>query len=68
MKDYKYYIKKLGLKEHSEGGYFKETYLSNENITLSDGRVRNLVSNILFLLTASNPSHFHRLTSDELWF
>lgn len=23
---------------------------------------------ILFLLTSDNPSHFHRLTSDEMWF
>ncbi|WP_371741355.1 cupin domain-containing protein [Gemella sp. zg-570] len=68
MKDYKYYVEKLKLEKHSEGGYFKETYISEEKIKLADGRDRNLMSNILFLLTASNPSHFHRLKSDELCF
>ncbi|MBF0713413.1 cupin domain-containing protein [Gemella sp. GH3] len=67
-KDYKFYIDNLGLQEHQEGGYYKETYLSDEKIKLEDGRVRSLSSNILFLLTANNPSRFHRLKSDELWF
>lgn len=68
MKDYKYYVENLQLITHPEGGYYKETYLAEETITLEDGRVRNLSSNILFLLTASNPSNFHRLKSDEIWF
>lgn len=67
-KNYKFYVDSLGLQEHREGGYYKETYLSKEQIKLDDGRIRNLTSNILFLLTANNPSHFHRLKSDELWF
>lgn len=68
MKDYKYYVEKLKLISHPEGGYYRETYLADETIILQDGRVRNLASNILFLLTASNPSNFHRLKSDEIWF
>lgn len=68
MKDYKHYVEKLNLNPHEEGGYYKETYLAKETIQLEDGRIRNLSSNILFLLTASNPSHFHRLKADELWF
>ncbi len=50
-----YWIKKLNLEPHQEGGYFVETY-------------KKLSSNILFLLTEENPSNFHRLDSDETWF
>lgn len=68
MKDYKYYVEKLELLPHVEGGFYRQTYLTDEKVTLEDGRVRHLSSSILFLLTASNPSHFHRLKSDEIWF
>ena len=62
------YVTKYGLQAHPEGGFYKETYLAKEEIILPDGRKRKLASNILFLLTATNPSHFHRLKADELWF
>lgn len=68
MRDYNYYVEKFNLKEHPEGGFYKETYLTEETITLEDGRIRQLASNIIFLLTATNPSHFHRLKADEIWF
>lgn len=60
-------IKELELKPHIEGGYFKETGKSNILIEL-EGKYRSLYSNILFLLTEDNPSNFHRLTSDEVWY
>ena len=58
------WIKKLQLKPHSEGGYFVETSRSDETISLPRGR-RALFTSIIFLLNADNPSHFHRLSSDE---
>lgn len=68
MSNYKEYVEKYNLQAHPEGGFYKETYLAENKVTLDDGRVRNLSSNILFLLTANNPSNFHRLLADELWF
>lgn len=68
MKSYQDYIKELNLLPHQEGGYYRQTYLADEFIKLKDGRKRNLSSSIIFLLTTKNPSHFHRLKSDELWF
>lgn len=62
------YVKQLDLQAHEEGGYFKQLYKSAEITTLPDGRVRALATSILFLLTAQNPSRFHRLKSDEIWY
>lgn len=63
-----YWINKLNLTPHQEGGYFKQTYASDNKITLPNGKIRHLSTSILFLLTAQNPSHFHRLTADEIWY
>lgn len=58
-------IEKLHLQPHPEGGYYKETYRSEE--TCLDGS-RNLQTAIYFLLTSDNVSHFHRIKSDEIWY
>ncbi len=58
-------IEKLDLLPHPEGGFYKETYRSSENI---DSGKRQLMTSIYFLLTSSNVSKFHRIKSDELWF
>ena len=71
--DAMYYVSKLGLEPHPEGGYYKQTFVSNEQVTdeeLSvtyDGK-RKLYTSIYFLLTSTDVSHFHRLKSDELWY
>jgi predicted cupin superfamily sugar epimerase len=56
----------LGMQRHREGGYFRETYRSAITIETDAGR-RPLMTTILYLLTAAEPSRFHRLRSDELW-
>ena len=56
-------IKELGLLPHPEGGYYKETYRSAEEIN-----DRNLLTSIYFVLTSENVSRFHRIKSDELWY
>lgn len=61
-------IKKLQLQPHPEGGYYKETYRTSEEITVKDGRIRNIGTVIYYLLENKNVSHFHRLDSDEMWF
>lgn len=71
--DAMYYVSKLGLEPHPEGGYYKQTFVSNEQVTdkgLSvtyDGK-RKLYTSVYFLLTSTDVSHFHRLKSDELWY
>lgn len=57
----------LGLLPHREGGYFRETYRSPVVIPTPAG-MRSLSSAILYLLTADDPSRFHRLRFDEMWF
>ena len=68
----KYYIEKLGLKEHPEGGYFKEIYRSDEitkkeNLPARFNGNRNFSTSIYFLLDEENISSFHKLNSDEIW-
>ncbi|MBL4708625.1 MAG: cupin domain-containing protein [Flavobacteriales bacterium] len=72
MKTKEYWIEKLGLIEHPEGGYYKETYRSLLEVNLNsidkewNGK-RNLATGIYFLLERNNFSAFHRIKSDELW-
>ncbi len=68
----KYWIEKLGLEKHPEGGYFKEVYRSEEVIpkrSLHERYVgeRNHSTSIYFLLTSDEFSSFHRIKSDETW-
>lgn len=67
-----YWIQQLQLQPHPEGGYFRETYRSDESITGDslparyDGE-RSLSTAIYFLLKGDQVSAFHRIRSDELW-
>ena len=58
-------IKYYHLTPHPEGGFYSETYRSSE---LCVGDTRSLTTVIYFLLTSQNPSKFHRIKSDEMWF
>ena len=71
--DAQYYISKLGLEPHPEGGYYKRTFeseekTSDEELSVSFEGTRLLYTSIYFLLGSNNISHFHRLKSDELWY
>jgi uncharacterized protein len=61
-------IQKLQLTVHPEGGYYRETYRSAENMTTGEGKVRNISTAIYYLLENEDKSRFHRIQSDELWF
>jgi uncharacterized protein len=66
----KYYIQKLQLEKHPEGGYFREVYRSGEMISIDVPKKnlkRNVSTSIYFLLEGAQISKFHRLKSDELW-
>lgn len=68
-----YWVSKLGLLPHPEGGYYKSTFRSEEHtsdkeLSVSFEGTRKLYTSIYFLLTSNDVSHFHRLKSDELWY
>lgn len=58
-------VTKFNLQAHPEGGFYSETYRSDQ---LTASQDRNLVTCIYFLLTSENVSNFHRIKSDEMWF
>ena len=60
-----YWITHLGLEPHPEGGFFRRSFESKEEIS---EKARKLYTSIYFLLRAGDVSHFHRLQSDELWY
>jgi uncharacterized protein len=64
MKNAEYYIESLNMTSHVEGGYFKESFLSNDEVR----KDKKLWSSIYFLLKTGEVSNFHRLKSDELWY
>lgn len=57
-------IDTLELQPHPEGGFYKETYRSDQ-VLEND---RNLMTSIYFLITGRNISRLHRIKSDELWY
>jgi predicted cupin superfamily sugar epimerase len=68
-----YFIKTLNMSKHPEGGYFKQSFVSDEILPkdVLENRFessRTLWSSIYFLLNAREVSNFHRLKSDELWY
>jgi predicted cupin superfamily sugar epimerase len=60
-------IEKLRLAKHPEGGFYRETYRAEQVIMLDDGRARNAGTAIYYLLKDADKSHFHKVSSDELW-
>jgi predicted cupin superfamily sugar epimerase len=72
MQDGPYWIEKLELKRHPEGGYFRETYRSHEVISkqalperFNGDRVFSTC--IYFLLNKNEYSAFHTVQQDEVW-
>jgi len=61
-KNAKYWIEKLGLQHHPEGGFYKETYRAN-----APNGQRAASTGIYFLIEAGNVSKFHRIDADEMW-
>lgn len=60
-------IQKLQLKAHPEGGYYRETFRSEQTIVVAESSVRHTSTVIYYLLKEKDKSHFHRLKSDEVW-
>src|SRR4029077_8036257 len=67
-----YWVKRLRLEPHPEGGYFRQTYradlrIAREALPPGFGGDRAASTAIYFLLEGKNFSAFHRLRSDEMW-
>lgn len=72
MKDANYWVEKLELEIHPEGGFFKEIYRSDDAISkeaLPDrfSGKRAFSTSIYYLLNNRNISRFHRIKQDEIW-
>ena len=66
------YINNYNLQQHPEGGWYKETYKSEELIPAIGlpnrfETARSFSTAIYFLLEQGNFSAFHRIKSDECW-
>ncbi|MGC2552047.1 MAG: cupin domain-containing protein [Candidatus Sulfotelmatobacter sp.] len=71
-KDAAYWIKKLSLEAHPEGGFYRQTYradlvLAKDALPPEFTGARAASTAIYFLLEGENFSAFHRLRSDEVW-
>lgn len=65
-------ITRLGLIRHPEGGWYRETYRSAEQLAGPAlpgryGGARSFSTAIYFLLEQGDFSSFHRIQSDEIW-
>ncbi|WP_260434062.1 cupin domain-containing protein [Burkholderia stagnalis] len=67
-KSKEFWIKKLGLAAHPEGGYFRYEFGSDVVRKTANGAERKDYSGIYFMVTHDSPSHFHQMTSDEIWY
>lgn len=72
MSSAEYWINKLGLEPHPEGGYFREVYRSEDTVGMAglpdrfDGD-RSAATLIYYLLMNDEFSTLHRIKSDEIW-
>lgn len=72
MSGEKHLINKYNLQPHPEGGWFKQTYKSNEVMAVGAlperfNAARAFSTAIYFLLEQGDFSAFHRIKSDECW-
>lgn len=63
-------VRTLALSPHPEGGFFRETYRSAEQLAALPARFggpRSVSTAIYYLLGAGDMSALHRIHSDEVW-
>lgn len=68
-----YWIQHLQLAPHPEGGFYREQYRSNIEISIKNLPIgytapRRIATSIYYLLRSEDISRLHRLRSDELWY
>ena len=63
-----FWIEKLKLAPHPEGGYYSEFYRSEQSVkSATVNRDRRSVTHIYFLLLEGQVSLFHKVAHDEIW-
>ena len=66
-----YFINKLKLKLHTEGGYYTQIYEDNSIIKVldknEDNKYKSTYTIIYYLLKENNFSSFHKIKSNESW-
>jgi predicted cupin superfamily sugar epimerase len=72
MPDARYWIDRLQLKRHPEGGWFRETYRSSEKLARESlperfNGDRSFATAIYYLLESNDFSALHRIHQDEGW-
>jgi len=72
IKSSQFWIEKLQLQKHPEGGWYKEVYRSAEMVPASAlptgfSGSRSISTSIYYLLEGDDFSAFHRIKSDEIW-
>ncbi len=72
MENADFWIERLNLSKHPEGGYYREVYRSDETIDEKAlparyAGSRAFATSIYFLLKKNGVSTFHRIRSDETW-
>lgn len=68
MKKIQEIIAKYQLQPHPEGGYFRELYRSEQVLNSPiNGKKRNTITHIYFLLAQGQISRFHKVLHDEIW-
>lgn len=62
-------IKAFDLKQHPEGGWYRETYRSQSSLSDLPGMTgtRSISTAIYYMLSEGQCSAFHRIKSDEVW-
>ena len=61
-------IEQLNLTKHPEGGYYNQTYCSeNKVLSYKINDKRPAITDIYFLLPNGQNSKFHKVAHDEIW-
>ncbi len=72
MQTAKFWIDRLRLERHPEGGWFRETYRSEGQYDFSEAAAfssaRSYATSIYYLLEQGDRSRLHRIHSDEQWY
>lgn len=63
MTEAKEIIARLGLQQHPEGGWYRETWV--DSAVTAEGRACGTA--IMFLLREGERSHWHRIDATEIW-
>ena len=69
QEDASYWIERLKMQPHPEGGFYKEVFRSQQSVLrVGENETRQACTSIYYLLEGEDYSGFHRIKSDEIWY